>query len=371
MPFKVAVWNCYAGGKDPTDDLRLLAEPLKSVDIALLQELERFTNAARKLDQPAVIAKTAGFSYVHSAKRFNWDGGERVDAILSRFPLYNKTYEKLPQRPFWSRGFGGPGPRVIALARADVGGSLGRVQLGSTRWTNNTTDPPFEGEDDRILQSTRCRDLLRGYPGPVIWGGDLNAKASAWSVINVLDEYKSAMDLLPSGRPDEIDFLLYKGRLQVSQPQLFRGGDDWPDFPSDHPLLIASFDAAPSPAHTTVTTPTAATTAQDAMPASISGSGDYITVRIENAGLGTNAEVVLEAAPNISWYKEVKLGDRKAWTKNDRRRDSFTLSARELAAQELVFYKAKFLGISFEVHRLWLKDELYGKRVTFRWLKDS
>jgi hypothetical protein len=68
MGLRIAVWNCFAGAKDPTSDLALLAEPLKAVDVALHGELERFTTAARRLDQPGVIARTAGFAYVAIGK---------------------------------------------------------------------------------------------------------------------------------------------------------------------------------------------------------------------------------------------------------------------------------------------------------------
>jgi hypothetical protein len=106
--------------------------------------------------------------------------------------------------------------------------------------------------------------------------------------------------------------------------------------------------------------------------------GDVIAARITpNAVAQDIVEFVLEAAPNITWWKGIRVpdGEGNSWmieTQDATRTASVTLWAQQVQnGQELIFHKAKFAGAHRIVYRLGDLGRLPpGSRVTFRWRND-
>ncbi|WP_434612627.1 tyrosinase family protein [Arthrobacter sp. A5] len=108
--------------------------------------------------------------------------------------------------------------------------------------------------------------------------------------------------------------------------------------------------------------------------------GDVISVGIEYGAVNPlNIEFVLEAAPQVRWWKMIRVSDGEdpvgifdIFTEGARTSDRVTLWASQVrSGQQLEFRKAKFGGAKRWVYRLGDLDRLpAGARVTFRWLKD-
>lgn len=117
--------------------------------------------------------------------------------------------------------------------------------------------------------------------------------------------------------------------------------------------------------------------------------GDIIDLIIEeNAVDPSIVEFVLEAGPNVTWYKHILLSDGtggswRIWTrgsekdakdfpKDNRKRASESLwSSQVHNGQSLIFTQAGFLGWWRDSYKLGGLDRLKpGTRVTFRWVSD-
>lgn len=105
--------------------------------------------------------------------------------------------------------------------------------------------------------------------------------------------------------------------------------------------------------------------------------GDLIDVRIDTDAVGPELiEVVLEAAPHITWWKAIRVPDGPdsrtlIQTQDNRTTDRASVPASALHNRVLIFHKAKFLGAHRIVYRLGDLERIPpGGRVTFRWLRD-
>jgi hypothetical protein len=106
--------------------------------------------------------------------------------------------------------------------------------------------------------------------------------------------------------------------------------------------------------------------------------GDHIQATItEHAVANDIVDFVLEAGPNVNWWKALRVpdGEDDSWlihTEDDRRHDSVDLWAHQVHnGQELIFHKAKEFGSHKVAYRLGDLGRLApGTRVTFTWLAD-
>ena len=106
--------------------------------------------------------------------------------------------------------------------------------------------------------------------------------------------------------------------------------------------------------------------------------GDIIQATIEyNAVDSSIVEFVLESAPQITWWKGIRVpdGEGNDWmieTQDSRKVDSVSLWADQVHnGQALIFHKAKFSGSHRIVYHIGDLDRLPpGSRATFRWLVD-
>jgi endonuclease/exonuclease/phosphatase family metal-dependent hydrolase len=105
--FRVMTYNIHHGlGTDGKIDLERIAALIKTqkVDIVALQEVDRGTVRIERKDLPAELAKLTGM-HVCFEKNIGYQGGQYGNAILSRFPILQKTnvhYQML--KPHEQRG---------------------------------------------------------------------------------------------------------------------------------------------------------------------------------------------------------------------------------------------------------------------------
>ena len=91
--FRVMTYNIHhAQGTDGKVDAERIAALIRtqSVDIAGLQEVDRGTLRTGRRDLPAELAKLTGM-HLYFQKNIDHQGGEDGTAILSRFPILEKT----------------------------------------------------------------------------------------------------------------------------------------------------------------------------------------------------------------------------------------------------------------------------------------
>jgi hypothetical protein len=114
------------------------------------------------------------------------------------------------------------------------------------------------------------------------------------------------------------------------------------------------------------------------LPGHLLPDNDVIQASITlNAVDSKSVEFVLEAGPQVTWWKGLRVpdGEGSSWmieTEGAKRRDSVSLWANQVHnGQELIFHKAKFLGAHRIAYRLGdLGRIVPGSRVTFRWYAD-
>jgi endonuclease/exonuclease/phosphatase family metal-dependent hydrolase len=90
---RVMTYNIHHGlGMDGKIDIERIAALIKAqkVDLVALQEVDRGTARTKGRDLPAELAKLTGM-HVCFEKNINYQGGEYGNAILSRFPILEKT----------------------------------------------------------------------------------------------------------------------------------------------------------------------------------------------------------------------------------------------------------------------------------------
>lgn len=175
-------YNIHWGlGTDGVHDLDRIADVLRraDADIVVLTEVDVNWRRSGNTDQPAYLAKTAGYPYSYFGRSLTtWASGttrvsEYGNLILSRFPIVHAQTVALP-RPV------GREPRSMAIADVLIDGELVTV-VGTHLGLN---------ERERLVQVTRIRELI-GASLPeatavsgeksrsVVLMGDFNARPSS------------------------------------------------------------------------------------------------------------------------------------------------------------------------------------------------
>lgn len=164
---RVVTYNIHYGeGTDGVLDLGRIAENLAGADIALLTEVDVNWARSGHVDQPRRIAALGGFPYVAFAPSLILPSGNGFalygNAVLSRFPITRAERHLLP-RPINRE------PRSVLLVELDL--------LG-TPVTTLVTHLGLNAEE-RMNQVRSIGELIRMADGPVILGGDFNARPNA------------------------------------------------------------------------------------------------------------------------------------------------------------------------------------------------
>lgn len=129
-------------------------------DLVCLQEVDSCTGrSGSSIDQALELGKLTGMHYYFS-KAMNYDGGGYGDAILSKWPLYER------KRYVLSAGTGEP--RQMAVIRTEKNGVM--FKFGGTH-----LDHLGVAVGNSLLQATEINNIVTGITHPFILGGDFNA----------------------------------------------------------------------------------------------------------------------------------------------------------------------------------------------------
>jgi endonuclease/exonuclease/phosphatase family metal-dependent hydrolase len=234
----VLVYNIHAG-KDAArrDNLARVAELVRGTgaDLVLLQEVDRNTQRSGPADQPAALARLTGFS-VAFGRTIGFQGGDYGVALLSRWPMRRDTLIHLATTAQPGDPPGDREQRGVLVTLVDApGGPL--VVLN--------THLDASGEDYwRMREIAGILGVAAGVgePGPVLLGGDLNARPEsrihqairasgfrdAWTECGTGDGMT-----FPAAAPDRrIDYLYLPGDVRCLDARVLPGDA------SDHRALL-------------------------------------------------------------------------------------------------------------------------------------
>ncbi len=191
-------------------DLDRLASFLRAadVDVALLQEVDRFRGRSRYSDMPRVLAARTGMEVAYG---LNVDlRGRAVSgtATLSRYPILSRRNVRLP---------GAPGAKGRGLLRTDLDVDGVRVSVFNTHLEHLAARL-------RLRQAGALRRPVAATPHPAVLGGDLNTVPTSTAAARVrrllTDSWEDAGrgpgPTAPAGSPRRrIDHLYHSPGLRV------------------------------------------------------------------------------------------------------------------------------------------------------------
>lgn len=129
-------------------------------DIVALQEVDRHTSRANRLDQAAELSKLTGLVHHRHFNATRYHGGDYGVALLSRFPIRSVELTALPNQELSE-------PRVVGRAVLDVDGVLTSV------YVTHLAHLPIR-ELLRIAQAQKIFEVMAEDPNPKLLLGDLN-----------------------------------------------------------------------------------------------------------------------------------------------------------------------------------------------------
>ncbi len=212
----VVTFNMHAGkdaGGQP--NLDRIAAVLDSIgaDVAFLQEVDRGTRRSGGVDQVAELERLTGMHGVFG-KSLDYDGGDYGIAVLSRLPIERTEVVPLTVTPPEERSGGSYEPRVALFVRVQT--DAGPLPLLNTHL--GTGSPVYRRQEMVDLLAAVHR--LTGRSGPVIVGGDMNARPDTPEIgaasLALEDAFASCGngpgESFPADAPDRrIDYLLLRG----------------------------------------------------------------------------------------------------------------------------------------------------------------
>ena len=160
---RVLTYNIFHGATMKGDfNLDTIADVITSLkpDLVALQEVDRLTNRARKMDLVTELGFRTKLAPLFGRAMY-YDSGEYGEGILSAFSLVSSKNHPLPASADNE-------PRcaleiLVALPSGDTIAFVG-THLDHTR-----------NSSDRIDQARLLADTYKNYPYPVLLAGDLNA----------------------------------------------------------------------------------------------------------------------------------------------------------------------------------------------------
>ena len=161
--FRVMSYNIHHGeGPDGKIDLDRIAALIKTekAEIVGLQEVDRGVARTGRRDLIGELAKLTGMN-CYFEKNIDYQGGEYGNAILTRFPILQRTnvhYRMLRERE----------QRGLLAVLLDVHGH--QVLFLNTHLDYRKDDA------ERLMNVTQIKEIVDGYSGrPIIFCGDFNA----------------------------------------------------------------------------------------------------------------------------------------------------------------------------------------------------
>lgn len=163
VKLKVATYNIHGGrNNDGKLDLQGIADVIKVIDpdVIALQEVDRNTRRAGKVDQAAELSRLTGLKHHIFCAALGIHGGEYGIALLSRFPISSVETNKLPKV---TKVEDRVALRVLVQADADKPLTFIATHLDNADETN------------RVLQAGVLAGMVPKDGAPAILMGDINA----------------------------------------------------------------------------------------------------------------------------------------------------------------------------------------------------
>lgn len=205
---RILTYNIYHGATMEGDfNLDTIANRIQShnPDLVALQEVDRLTNRARKMDLVTELGYRTKMTPLFGRAMY-YDSGEYGEGILSKFSFIKTINHALPALPHHE-----PRAALEVLIELPNGDTLAFVGTH----LEHTRDAP-----DRITQAEKLAEIYANYPYPVILAGDLNDTPDSQAI----QALKKTFDLTdptgehltyPSDLPvKKIDYLLVDKKHQ-------------------------------------------------------------------------------------------------------------------------------------------------------------
>jgi endonuclease/exonuclease/phosphatase family metal-dependent hydrolase len=240
---KVMSANIYLGGRKDRPGLDGIARYIDSADVVFLQEVGK--------GSAEVLARKSGLENIRFAKDRGMRVGEYGVATLSRYPLGATEVYTLPET---AQGYD-----VILRTQA-------RVAERSVTLVNAFYPAGYdqEGRSGRLEASRVVLDILEHTEGPVILGGDLNARGEGVEIRRLAAAMTDSFEAAPEDRHHceepfgRIDYVFFRGPFVVRSyraPCWPLERDDLPEdeqpgrsldgaWLSDHPFVTAELGIA-------------------------------------------------------------------------------------------------------------------------------
>ena len=200
---RILAYNTHHGaGMDGTLDLVRIADVITEAapDLVALQEVDRLVERTGWVAQAEEYADLIGLESVFGGF-MEYQGGQYGMALLSRFPILERTNHRLPA---------GAEPRTALALRTRIPGSEREVVFVGVHF--------YRTEEERLAQARSLMDTLEEEEGLVILAGDFNSLrgspvmellATRWAVL----EKDGRTATFPADDPArEIDFILVSPR---------------------------------------------------------------------------------------------------------------------------------------------------------------
>jgi len=233
LPLSIVTYNirsCDRGKERVSKTIKKL-----NPDIVFLQEVHGPNFIPNFIDQAQYLGESLQFHHSFAKARL-WITGEYGVAILSRFPIEEKTVIPLPNLP---------GEEQEILLELKVRTPLGFLILMTTHLISKTHQKGHDERPLRYLQAQRILNRILEKKDPVIFGGDLNtygkSKIKSLYQEHLVDVFKAVgkgrSATFPARLPlARIDYLYVKGPFQLWQSKVIRS------YASDHRPLWAQIE---------------------------------------------------------------------------------------------------------------------------------
>lgn len=209
----IVCYNIHHGNppaKPDVIDLDAIATVIanQKPDLVALQEVDVHVKRSGNVDQAAYLAKKLNMHF-YFAKAIDHDGGEYGVAVLSKFPIKDKTTLKFSR-------IEGRAAEDRVLATITV-----RLKSGQSIRFSSTHLDHVRNEDLRLVQVAEIVKQAEGEELPFIVAGDFNARPNS-KTVKLLDEAftRTCTDCdftIPVIQPKEaIDFIAYKKNKKIS-----------------------------------------------------------------------------------------------------------------------------------------------------------
>jgi endonuclease/exonuclease/phosphatase family metal-dependent hydrolase len=200
---RILTYNIYHGATMKGDfNLDTIARRIAfhQPDLVALQEVDRLTNRARKLDLVAELGYRTRMTPLY-ARAMYYDSGEYGNGVLSRY-----SFIKTENRPLPSLPENEPRTSLEVMIQLPGGDTVVFVATHLEASGNNSS---------RIMQAQELADRYRDYPYPVILAGDLNDTPDSEALKRLLTVFTSVSENLPAPTypskdpKKQIDYILF------------------------------------------------------------------------------------------------------------------------------------------------------------------